>query len=114
MSTEGTGPRRPRFGATSLTVAMLLAGVLGLLAAVLIPFAPVSDHDTTVTWPKAGQAPASTTAFFVPYAPESVRVSVPCPVVRAGLAPHRATPQLAAAKTPADTPRITQNPPHRP
>ncbi len=77
MSTDSTS------GALAALTA--LVGLLGLVAAVLMPFAPVLDHDTTVTWPQAGKQPASTTAFFVPYAPESVRVDVPCPVVRAAL-----------------------------
>lgn len=92
---------------TFLTVATLVAGVLGLLAAVLVPFAPVMDHDTTVTWPKAGQEPASTTAFFVPYAPESVRVTVPCPVVRAGLARNSPTSLVASDMPGADTTGFT-------
>ena len=42
-----------------------MVGLLGLVAAVLMPFAPVLDHDTTVTWPQAGRDATSTTAFFV-------------------------------------------------
>ncbi len=66
----------------TLSAVTLVVGLLGLVAALLMPFAPVLDHDTTVTWPRAGEDPASTTAFFVPYAPESLRVDVPCRVVR--------------------------------
>ncbi|MBB5072873.1 arabinosyltransferase C [Saccharopolyspora gloriosae] len=61
-----------------------MIGVLGVLAALLLPFAPVLADQTTVTWPQAGAAPESTTAFFVPYAPAETHVDVPCPVVRAG------------------------------
>ncbi|MBW0103282.1 arabinosyltransferase domain-containing protein, partial [Pseudonocardia sp. KRD291] len=107
MSTEATSPPRPRAGAAPLTVAMLVTGVLGLLAAVLMPFAPVLDHDTTVTWPEAGKSATSTTAFFVPYSPESVRVSVPCPVVRAGLARGVATTLAGSDMPGADTTGFT-------
>ncbi|WP_338602394.1 arabinosyltransferase domain-containing protein [Saccharopolyspora sp. SCSIO 74807] len=70
----------------------LVIGILGLLAAVLLPFAPVLADETTVTWPKAGESPESTTAFFVPYAPAETHVDVPCPVVRAAQArPEPAT-----------------------
>lgn len=88
----GTGPltaydllRRIDLTGWALPAVTVVVGLLGLVAALLMPFAPVLDHDTTVTWPRAGEQPSSTTAFFVPYAPESVRVDVPCPVVRAAL-----------------------------
>lgn len=103
----GPGPGTGRTTRTVLTAAMLVAGILGLLAAVLVPFAPVTDHDTTVTWPKAGQAPSSTTAFFVPYAPESVRVTVPCPVVRAGQDRGGPTTLVASDMPGADTTGFT-------
>ena len=47
----------------------LVIGILGLLAAVLLPFAPVLADETTVTWPKAGEPPESTTAILPPPAP---------------------------------------------
>lgn len=52
--------------------------------AILLPFAPIVDQQTTVSWPQAGRAPESTTAFFVPYSPTGVHVEVPCTAVRAG------------------------------
>lgn len=64
--------------------ARLVLGSLGIVAAVLVPFLPVLAKSTTVTWPQAGRAPVSTTAFFVPYAPEHVHLDIPCSVVRAG------------------------------
>lgn len=79
------GPHRsPRRAAPSrrLAAATLLAGALAVLLAVLVPLAPVLDRDTTVTWPRAGEQPTSTIAGFVPYAPESVRVTVPCGVLQ--------------------------------
>jgi arabinosyltransferase C len=78
-----TGPERhrpARPGASRPLVAVAV-GVFGVLAAVALPLAPVITHDTTVTWPKAGQTPKSTLALFVPYTPAEVHVRVPCPVV---------------------------------
>ncbi|RRO15153.1 indolylacetylinositol arabinosyltransferase [Saccharopolyspora rhizosphaerae] len=62
----------------------LLVGVLAVLAALAVPFAPVVGERVTVTWPMAGQPPESTVAFVVPYHPDQVHVRVPCEVVRAG------------------------------
>ncbi|WP_406688262.1 arabinosyltransferase domain-containing protein [Saccharopolyspora sp. ID03-671] len=65
-------------------VAGLLVGVLAVLAALVVPFAPVIGERVTVTWPQAGQQPESTLAFVVPYHPDQVHVRVPCEAVRAG------------------------------
>lgn len=87
MSTEtpDTAPSR------LLVVATLLVGLLAAVLAALVPFAPVLDRDTTVTWPRRGAQPASTIAGFVPYAPESVRVTVPCPVLQVAQGSEGAT-----------------------
>ncbi|MEQ3554345.1 arabinosyltransferase domain-containing protein [Pseudonocardia nematodicida] len=65
-----------------LATATLVAGLLAAVLAALVPLAPVETRETTVEWPPAGDRPVSTTAAFVPYAPESVRVLVPCRVLR--------------------------------
>jgi hypothetical protein len=62
----------------------LVIGVLAVLAAIAVPFAPVVGDRVTVTWPMAGQPAESTLAFVVPYHPDEVHVRVPCEVVRAG------------------------------
>lgn len=72
-------PRRRLANALGLVV-----GVLAVLAAIAVPFAPVVGDRVTVTWPMAGQPPESTLAFVVPYHPDEVHVRVPCEVVRAG------------------------------
>lgn len=90
---EVSGPRRPGL----LAASALLIGILGMLAAVLLPFAPVVAEETTITWPQAGKAPESTTAWFVPYAPAEVQVDVPCSAVRAGL--DRAEPTTVVGST---------------
>ncbi|KAA1036067.1 indolylacetylinositol arabinosyltransferase [Pseudonocardia sp. EV170527-09] len=66
-----------------LVVATLVAGLLAGLCAALVPFAPVDARTTTVSWPRAGERPTSTTAAFQPAAPEAVHVEVPCRVLRA-------------------------------
>lgn len=67
-----------------MRLARTVLGVLGIVAAVLVPFAPVFSESTTASWPQAGRPAESTTAFFVPYAPEQVRAEVPCSAARAG------------------------------
>lgn len=76
-----SGPAR-RGPSTVLAVATALAGLLAVVLAALVPFAPVLDRDTTVTWPRAGEQPVSTIAGLVPYPPESIRVTVPCGVLQ--------------------------------
>lgn len=75
----------PRFGSRTGRpgVLALLFGLLGVLAAVLLPFAPIHADSTEVTWPEQGRDPESTTAFFVPHAPAQLDATVPCEVVRA-------------------------------
>ncbi|MDQ4116903.1 MAG: arabinosyltransferase domain-containing protein [Actinomycetota bacterium] len=101
----GAAAGRDRRWATpgALPGVTLVVGLLGLVAALLVPFAPVLDHDTTVTWPRAGEDATSTTAFFVPYAPESVRVDVPCPVVRAAVDRNVPTTIVSSDPPGADT-----------
>ncbi|MHA6779526.1 arabinosyltransferase domain-containing protein [Pseudonocardia saturnea] len=52
----------------------LLTGLLGI-AAVL---APVDVDDPVLTWPRAGEAPASTVVPLSPYRPLELRADVPC------------------------------------
>lgn len=79
--TEDVPERQTR--RVSAALPALVIGVLGMLVAITIPFAPVFAEETTVTWPKAGQPTESTTAFFVPYEPAGVHVRVPCSSLRA-------------------------------
>ncbi|MBA8827486.1 arabinosyltransferase C [Saccharopolyspora lacisalsi] len=78
--------RRPRSDASRRSnVVALCVGVLGLLAALALPFAPVINERTEVHWPATGEPTASTTAFLTPYRPASMHATVPCPVIRSGL-----------------------------
>lgn len=81
MTTKPRETQRPT--ADRGTVVALVVGILGIVLAVLVPFAPVLADTTRVTWPEEGQPAESTTAFFVPYEPESLTLDAPCPVLRA-------------------------------
>ena len=60
----------------------LAAGLVGVAAAVALPFAPVTATQATVTWPAAGHPAESTTAFFVPYRPEELTARIPVAALR--------------------------------
>ena len=63
-------------------VAPIAAGLVGVIAALLLPFAPVTAQQATVTWPAAGKPTASTTAFFVPYRPQELTATIPVVALR--------------------------------
>lgn len=92
LSTVTLSPAADAGGETSIQpsrpswIIPLAVGLLGLLCALALPFAPVLVKQATVTWPAAGTGPQSTTAFFVPYEPAELHAVVPCQVVRQALA----------------------------
>lgn len=61
----------------------LLVGLAGVASALALPFAPVVAGTTTLTWPAPGRPPVSSTVLTVPYRPQELTVSLPCPVLRA-------------------------------
>ncbi|HEX8760597.1 MAG TPA: arabinosyltransferase domain-containing protein [Pseudonocardiaceae bacterium] len=75
----------------------LLVGVMGVLVALAVPFAPVNAEQTTVTWPAPGQPAVSSTAFFAPYRPAELTATVPCSAIRAAADSGRATTVLRTA-----------------
>jgi arabinosyltransferase B len=79
---------------TSTAVA-LLVGLTGILAALVLPFAPVTAERTTVTWPAHGQPLESSTALFTPYRPAELTAIVPCSAIRAAARQGRAVTVLA-------------------
>jgi arabinosyltransferase C len=81
-------------------------GAVGIVAAVLVPFAPVLGESTTASWPRAGRLAESTTAFFVPYAPEQVHAQVPCSAVRAGAGASKTLVSSALPGKPNDGFRV--------
>ncbi|MGH3929008.1 MAG: arabinosyltransferase domain-containing protein, partial [Pseudonocardiaceae bacterium] len=64
----------------------VVVGLLGVFAAVVLPFAPVIGQSSVVQWPQTGQQARPTTAFFVPYRPAELHAAIPCGVLRAALA----------------------------
>ncbi|HEX4358200.1 MAG TPA: arabinosyltransferase domain-containing protein [Pseudonocardia sp.] len=68
-----------------------------MLAALALPFAPVSAERATVSWPGAGRPVVSSTAFFAPYRPVRLAAEVPCPVLRAAAALQRPVTVLDTA-----------------
>ncbi|MGB7797499.1 MAG: arabinosyltransferase domain-containing protein, partial [Pseudonocardiaceae bacterium] len=61
----------------------LLVGLVGVLAGLVLPFAPVIADQTTVSWPAPGHSAESSTAFFAPYRPTELTATVSCSAIRA-------------------------------
>jgi len=74
--------------------------VLGVLAAVALPFAPTWLDTTTVTWPVAGEPVASSTAIVTPYRPNALSATVPCSALRSATAAGPAAVALATGTEP--------------
>lgn len=66
-------------GVWAVLVLALVTGLLGV-AAVL---APVVADDAVVTWPRAGEAPVSTTLPLSPYRPLTFAANIPCATLAA-------------------------------
>lgn len=73
----------------------MLIGLIGLVAGLALPFAPVHTEQTTVSWPALGQPARSSTALFTPYRPVELTAEVPCSVIRTAVALGRPTTVLA-------------------
>lgn len=76
-------PPRSRLGRWLAHLLALCVGVIGLVCALSLPFAPVWVDRTEVHWP--GPQPETTTALLTPYRPASFEASVPCSVMRSAL-----------------------------
>ena len=72
-------------------------GLVGVVAALVVPFAPVWAEQTTVVWPVPGEPTVSSTAFFAPYQPLDLRATVPCAVLRAAATRGTAVTVLGTA-----------------
>ncbi|MGH3720546.1 MAG: arabinosyltransferase domain-containing protein [Pseudonocardiaceae bacterium] len=77
------------------TALALLVGLVGILVALVLPFAPVIAEQTTVTWPAHGRPVGSSTALFAPYRPAELTAIVPCSAIRAAAGQVRAVTVLA-------------------
>ncbi|MBV8541273.1 MAG: arabinosyltransferase domain-containing protein [Pseudonocardiales bacterium] len=77
------------------TALALLVGLAGMLVALVLPFAPVTVEQSTVTWPAHGRPVSSSTALFAPYRPAELTAIVPCSAIRAAAGRGRAVTVLA-------------------
>jgi arabinosyltransferase C len=57
----------------------------GIALGLSLPFAPVFGEETTLTWPRSGDAVRSTTVTVVPYRPDTLTVTLPCSVLRSAI-----------------------------
>jgi arabinosyltransferase C len=89
-------------GAARLRRFATILGLLGTIAAILVPFLPVNQDVTTLKWPTA-QGTRAVTAALESFSPVSLDVSVPCATAR-GL--------QARTNGPADL--VSTNPPTSP
>ncbi len=62
---------------------LVLLGALTSVLGVLAVLAPVTADDPVLTWPQAGQAPASTVVPLSPYRPAQLSAVIPCETLRA-------------------------------
>ena len=90
LTASGYAPR-----ATAPTIAALLIGLVGLVAGLALPFAPVLAEQAELIWPAPGAPAESTTAILVPYRPAELSATVPCAALRAAAARDVPTTVLA-------------------
>ncbi len=60
----------------------LIGALVGIVAALAIPFLPVTQAQSTLSWPQDGTS-ASVTAPLVSYAPVELDITIPCAVAGA-------------------------------
>ncbi|MEE2035030.1 arabinosyltransferase domain-containing protein [Rhodococcus sp. CC-R104] len=65
---------------TGTRLLAVVSALIGIAAALAIPFLPVQQTEASVSWPQSGSV-ASVTAPLVSYAPIALEVTVPCAVV---------------------------------
>ncbi|MCS7484787.1 arabinosyltransferase domain-containing protein [Umezawaea endophytica] len=78
---ESTPP--PRRGGLALRTIVLVAGLLTVVFAGLLPLAPVTVNDPTVQWPSEVSAPRSTSLALGAYKPLGLDVRFSCDAARA-------------------------------
>ncbi|WP_226434987.1 arabinosyltransferase domain-containing protein [Rhodococcus yananensis] len=59
----------------------LICASIGVLAALAVPFLPVTQTQASISWPQAGST-ASVTAPLVTYAPVDLDIAVPCEIAQ--------------------------------
>ena len=76
-----------------------MVAAVGVASALALPFAPVTQRQSVVTWPAPGTQAVSSSALLTPYRPTELTVAVPCAVLRA--AAERPDPVTVLATGPA-------------
>jgi cell wall arabinan synthesis protein/EmbC-like arabinotransferase in arabinogalactan biosynthesis/arabinosyltransferase-like concanavalin domain-containing protein len=99
-------PQDPRRGSGRRLGLGLVSGLLALIAAVLLPVAPVLVNDPVVSWPVDPAAPQSTSLELTRYVPRSLDVSFSCSAVQRSAA--GAQPVVLASIRPGDPAAATQ------
>lgn len=84
---ESTVPLRPRAGRGA--VLALLAGVVAVVASLVLPFAPVSQNEPQVSWPNDPSAPTSTMLMLTAYRPLSIEAAFSCRLADQVVPPER-------------------------
>ncbi|MHA6798800.1 arabinosyltransferase domain-containing protein [Bounagaea algeriensis] len=72
----------PRLPHTSARRAAVLAGLLGTVLALLVPFLPVRHDITTLDWPTPTNGTQAVSAPLVAYAPLQFDATIPCSTLR--------------------------------
>ncbi|MFD4357340.1 arabinosyltransferase domain-containing protein [Nocardia sp. NPDC058518] len=85
--------RRDRAGWARIVA--IVAGLIGILSAAVIPFLPVRVDAATVSWPQQG-SPAAVESPLIAYAPAALSATVPC----AALSSLAATGGVAVSTVP--------------
>ncbi|MFD3705224.1 arabinosyltransferase domain-containing protein [Nocardia sp. NPDC058658] len=85
--------RRDRAGWARIVA--IVAGLIGILSAAVIPFLPVRVDAATVSWPQQG-SPAAVESPLIAYAPAALTATVPC----ASLSSLAATGGVAVSTVP--------------
>ena len=111
MATEAE-PRRPLTPPPAgrrrraLTAVAVLCGLLALLTAASLPFAPVRHDRPVVSWPQDPAAPVSTSLLLVAHRPAGLAVTTSCATARAAAATDDGL--LLATQRPQDPASATE------
>ncbi|ANE02936.1 arabinosyltransferase domain-containing protein [Corynebacterium crudilactis] len=73
---KGSGQEPPQVAQGWLKKLAITSGLLGLLMFILLPFLPVNQVQSSLSWPQQGEI-ASVNAPLISYAPQSMDASIP-------------------------------------
>lgn len=73
-------PHQPRSDLAGPRLIAVVSAIVGILAAIAIPFLPVHQTEATISWPQNGST-AGITAPLVSYSPTDLDLTIPCAAV---------------------------------